>query len=852
MKRKVMVLLVVMLSIVCVNNFNHSKTIISTTIAKEYKANNTSGDLIAGTYSSADGKSIVVSSTGSVLYENTYTLTVNKATTGTKITGKIGSSNTSATFYQLNASTILSNTTITYTYNGVSTTLYEYTAFNLATNPTNVESGNYEVYDGATKTGAYSTLQDAVDASSTGNTIKILKSETLTDGVYVRNKTLTIDGNNNTLTRSVSSNSVIVLEYNANVTIKNLTIDGGSTGFKVDYDSVTYTNYTIPLLEGSQENDKKLNLSSIITKGVITTDNVTIKNNYTASNGAGLYIVSGKATIKNSNFLHNNANDKKGKGAAIYAGRKFKDGETSYPISKIIITNTNFDNNYTGAGGAFYLYNVDKVEIKDSNFLNNTADGLKGGAINIDGEGTTDPKAESLGLDYTYVTIDNTIFDNNWAGNDGFAIQSYEGILTITNSKFSNNTGTHPTSSVGTISVESYRKNTAMKTYIDNTTFEGNKGPCSVFGDHSTKDSTVVISNSTFKENNGSESILLYSSVTTISDCEFINEDSQLATIDARIYENLDIPPSITIENTTFEGNEEKQDVLVRKQGHNEELNTYTIIFKGTNTANVAIWDNNEVTVEGSLTGNIELDGTTSTENFVVKENASHNGTIVENKNTYTVLIFYPTTDIASSYETVYVPTDKTTLTDAELFLYHNLEKEGYKLEYYTDSSKKNLWDYSVAGHLNLYTKWAEHEHSYSGELSTHGSSIYEQCTCGKINKELSIIAPTELVYNGKSKGVTLLNTFNANEDEYKVSYQYKDKDGSWKTLDGIPIEVGTYKAILEYKELIVEKEYTITKEVENPYTSTSLIKIISLILIVGSIIVLINTYKNTKINKYE
>jgi len=41
-------------------------------------------------------------------------------------------------------------------------------------------------------------------------------------------------------------------------------------------------------------------------------------------------------------------------------------------------------------------------------------------------------------------------------------------------------------------------------------------------------------------------------------------------------------------------------------------------------------------------------------------------------------------------------------------------------------------------------------------------------------------------------------------------------------------------------------------EEVENPFTSTSLIKIISLILIVGSIIVLISTLKNTKINKYE
>jgi len=40
--------------------------------------------------------------------------------------------------------------------------------------------------------------------------------------------------------------------------------------------------------------------------------------------------------------------------------------------------------------------------------------------------------------------------------------------------------------------------------------------------------------------------------------------------------------------------------------------------------------------------------------------------------------------------------------------------------------------------------------------------------------------------------------------------------------------------------------------EIKNPFTSTSLIKIISLILIVGSIIVLISTFKNTKINKYE
>lgn len=41
-------------------------------------------------------------------------------------------------------------------------------------------------------------------------------------------------------------------------------------------------------------------------------------------------------------------------------------------------------------------------------------------------------------------------------------------------------------------------------------------------------------------------------------------------------------------------------------------------------------------------------------------------------------------------------------------------------------------------------------------------------------------------------------------------------------------------------------------EDVENPFTSTSLIKIISLILIVGSIIVLVHTFKNTKISKYE
>ena len=48
------------------------------------------------------------------------------------------------------------------------------------------------------------------------------------------------------------------------------------------------------------------------------------------------------------------------------------------------------------------------------------------------------------------------------------------------------------------------------------------------------------------------------------------------------------------------------------------------------------------------------------------------------------------------------------------------------------------------------------------------------------------------------------------------------------------------------------ENENENQEEIENPFTSTSLIKIISLILIVGSIILLISTFKNTKINRYE
>ena len=85
-----------------------------------------------------------------------------------------------------------------------------------------------ELLRGGTTQGKYDTLADAINAAETGDTLKILNNITLSSGVQISGKNLTLDLNGQTVTYSGSGSGgkAITLSNNANLTVT----DGGSGG----------------------------------------------------------------------------------------------------------------------------------------------------------------------------------------------------------------------------------------------------------------------------------------------------------------------------------------------------------------------------------------------------------------------------------------------------------------------------------------------------------------------------------------------------------------------------------------------------------------------------------------------
>ena len=588
------------------------------------------------------------------------------------------------------------------------------------------ESGIFQIWRDDEMLISCSSLQEAADAAMDGDTVKIAADYAVTETTTISSN-ITIDGDGHTIDKFGFAEACFVVEEGADVSFCNMTVDGGATGFEVDYDAVTYTDYKIPLKDGSADNDPKGSEPVIVSNGQLSCENVTVQNCYMTSSGGAVHIASGDATFKNSSFVHNYS---KTYGGAIYIGSKF--GElTEYPVGSVDIENCTFNENYSGHGGAVYAFNAETLNITSSDFENNTANGGKGGAIDLATENTTKPAGEQLGLDFMQTTVTDCTFVNNWAGNDGFAIQTYDSDLYIKDSVFEKNVGVHPTSSVGTVSIEAYRSEDRIYTSMESCIFTGNIGPVSAYGDHSSQ-ADLDISGCTFTGNQGNETILLYSSVTNMSDTVFKDEKVIYGVVDARIYENYDIPPELTMDGVSFDGTVGATDILVRKQNHNSELNTYNVILKGTTSGNIDIWDANQVTISGTHTGDVYLDSNSSEDNLSVGLLAQLDGEIITNPDTYTVTLIYPYDDSFKTGKFMYLDKD-VMYTASQIREMYFADEDFGCLEIYEDSACEAEWDYAADSNMTVYGSWGEHDmiqhEAKVAGCETIGWEAYETCS---------------------------------------------------------------------------------------------------------------------------
>ncbi len=219
----------------------------------------------------------------------------------------------------------------------------------------------------------------------------------------------------------------------------------------------------VTLLNGGRPegDDTYVNAGGIFNWGTVVINDSTIRN-CRAINGAAI-LNNNSLTVTNTLF-DSNSSDSTSFGGAI-------DTDTS---SSTILTGCTFKNNYAGGGGGAIMARS-TLQISESTFKNNTSS--DGGAIYT--TSTWEP------------TIDRSSFiSNNATVNGGGAIDKSLGILTITNSTFSGNTGPNG----GAIRNENGELRVTHSTFSNNSA-NGKGGAIVRYGNN------IYIQNSIFSDN---------------------------------------------------------------------------------------------------------------------------------------------------------------------------------------------------------------------------------------------------------------------------------------------------------------------------------------------------------------
>ena len=456
----------------------------------------------------------------------------------------------------------------------------------------------------------YTTIQDAIDAASSGDTISV-SSGTYTECVDTDGKDLTITG---------ASASTTTLEGSSSCTSGALIIAGGET--------VSFTNFTVENAYGvgisvdssfatfedlSVESSGKLSTSgayaygggmyvtasyvdiadSVFTEntsdyggalalddGAVVTLNTVEFDANTAKYGGGAIMAEDSGTLlelESCTFIENGLTSlSSGRGGAIRLlnaveftddGSTFEDNYTAEiggalftdTDCELTLTDTVFDSNYidtTGAnaagGGAIYAEDTDKFELTGVTFTKNTAY-TSGGAI------------MATSLDRPMVLDDCTFEENTVDSTRGGAVDANQGTdVEITDSLFSENF-----SEGGGGALSLYPGIYDMEVVITGTTFDANE-----IDNTSTSNG---FGGAIFADNRLGAELTL-----EIDECTFTDNIASLS--GGAVYTTT--VDEVTITNSTFQGN----------IGDDNISTTLSAYFGGA----VSIYDSGEVTLTGN------------------------------------------------------------------------------------------------------------------------------------------------------------------------------------------------------------------------------------------------------------
>ncbi|MEE1335386.1 Ig-like domain repeat protein [Methanobrevibacter sp.] len=303
------------------------------------------------------------------------------------------------------------------------------------------------------------------------------------DGIYVYDKSITINGNGHKISGENSARIFLFDLYGVEATLNNLTLIGGSYDeggavFVYD-DSTVYINNV-----NFSSNNAGLG-GAIYSKGEVYITDSVFDNNYinlpvsAELDGGAAIFNQGNLSICNSNITNNlkdvvDESNKLAGAVATYGDTHIEDcyfadnggslggaisswGTTNYGGNLLEIVNTVFKGNVAKFGGAIYALSFN-LEIDNCTFEDNLANGsdyylLGGGAILVlpgefdveitntvfSGNSAADKGGAIAFNDIDEGTIDNCTFKSNSADGGGAVYIKSSDLITISNSRFEAN-----------------------------------------------------------------------------------------------------------------------------------------------------------------------------------------------------------------------------------------------------------------------------------------------------------------------------------------------------------------------------------------------------------------------------
>ena len=316
----------------------------------------------------------------------------------------------------------------------------------------------------------YSSLAEAIENAPDGSTVQLCKDVTVTQAIEISGKKLTLDGGGHRMDRGIGySNEFIALRNSADLTVKNITLDGGAnwtgavddilqrgttnSGTQADRPLIlTRTQAQLTLGSGAvlQNNDNRVSGNKVddvlpvggaiqISDGILSLNGGEIKDCNSAFFGGAAHIRgSSTFTAKAGTVSGNNA----GGVAAICLDN----------TARSIVEGGEFRNNKSGNNGGVFWLSMGTLSITGGTFENNSTAG-KGGVAYQD-------KASAS------VSLKGGVFRNNRAKGDGGVLYTPNG-LSISGGSYEGNTSGGNGGAVwtnGTLSISggSFRDNTAQ------------------------------------------------------------------------------------------------------------------------------------------------------------------------------------------------------------------------------------------------------------------------------------------------------------------------------------------------------------------------------------------------------